>query len=121
MKGDLPPSSSESFLWLCAVALRIARPTSVDPVNAILSTSGCFTSASPFDLSPVMMFTTPAGSPTSWQICANASPVRGVNSAAFTQQPTYNVEPCAPVPSFSPVEESVDRQQPPAAGARHAP
>ena len=59
MNGDLPPSSSESFLWLVAVAARIARPTSVDPVNAILSTSGCLTSASPVDPSPVTMFTTP--------------------------------------------------------------
>jgi hypothetical protein len=40
MKGLLPPSSSESFLPEPAVALRMMRPTSVDPVNAILSTSG---------------------------------------------------------------------------------
>ena len=38
MNGDLPPSSSESFLPEPAVALRIARPTSVEPVKAILST-----------------------------------------------------------------------------------
>ena len=40
MNGDLPPSSSESFLPLPAVALRMMRPTSVEPVKAILSTSG---------------------------------------------------------------------------------
>src|SRR5208282_3273967 len=83
MKGDLPPSSSESRLWLVAVAARIARPTSVDPVNAILSTSGCWTSASPVDPSPVTMLTTPAGRPASWQIPAKASAVSGVNSAGF--------------------------------------
>ena len=38
MNGDLPPSSSDSFLPVPAVALRIARPTSVEPVKAILST-----------------------------------------------------------------------------------
>jgi len=32
---------------LLAVALRMARPTSVEPVNAILSTSGCAASAAP--------------------------------------------------------------------------
>ena len=37
----LPPSSSESFLPLPAVALRMMRPTSVVPVNAILSTPAC--------------------------------------------------------------------------------
>ena len=39
MNGLLPPSSSESFLPLPAVALRMMRPTSVLPVNASLSTS----------------------------------------------------------------------------------
>ena len=43
MKGDLPPSSSESFLGVFAVALRMMRPTSVEPVKAILSMSGCST------------------------------------------------------------------------------
>jgi len=39
MKGDLPPNSRLSFLPVPAVALRISRPTSVEPVKAILSTS----------------------------------------------------------------------------------
>src|SRR2546426_5753371 len=42
-------------------------------VNAILSTSACFTSASPVAPSPVTMFTTPAGSPTSLHNSANRS------------------------------------------------
>ncbi|OLC08774.1 MAG: hypothetical protein AUH42_00660 [Gemmatimonadetes bacterium 13_1_40CM_70_11] len=38
--GLLPPSSSESRFPEPAVAWRMIRPTSVEPVNAILSTSG---------------------------------------------------------------------------------
>src|SRR5947208_14079018 len=62
----------------------MARPTSVEPVNAILSTPECLTSASPVDPSPVTMLTTPGGSPISWQISANASAVSGVNSAGLS-------------------------------------
>lgn len=47
ISGDLPPSSSVSRLRLPAAALTISRPTSVDPVNEILSTSGCAVSAAP--------------------------------------------------------------------------
>jgi len=36
-------------------------PTSVEPVNAILCTSGWFTRAAPVEPSPVMMLTTPGG------------------------------------------------------------
>ena len=83
MNGDFPPSSSESFLPEPAVALRIARPTSVEPVKAILSTPACATSAAPVAPSPVTMLTTPGGSPVSTQIAAKASAVKGVNSAGF--------------------------------------
>jgi hypothetical protein len=38
-EGDLPPSSSDSFFPEPAVWRRSVRPTSVDPVKAILSTS----------------------------------------------------------------------------------
>ena len=82
--GDLPPSSSDNFLCESAVARRIARPTSVEPVKAILSTSGCTTSAAPVLPSPVTMFTTPGGKPTSLHSSANASAVSGVNSAGFS-------------------------------------
>ena len=41
MKGDLPPSSSERRLPLPAVTCRMWRPTSVEPVKAILLMSGC--------------------------------------------------------------------------------
>src|ERR1700684_2225528 len=45
--GDLPPSSSDTFFKLPAAAWTISLPTSVDPVNAILSTSGWAASAAP--------------------------------------------------------------------------
>ncbi len=45
--GDLPPSSSETFFRFPAAACKISLPTSVDPVNATLSTSGCDDSAAP--------------------------------------------------------------------------
>ena len=41
MFGDLPPSSSETRFRLPAEALRISLPTSVEPVKATLSISGC--------------------------------------------------------------------------------
>ncbi len=82
--GDFPPSSSESFLPLPAVATRINRPTSVDPVKAILSTSGWATRASPARPSPVMMLTTPAGSPASVHSSAKRSAVSEVNSAGLS-------------------------------------
>ncbi len=83
-KGDLPPSSSVSPLPVPAVARRISRPTSVEPVKATLSTPGWATSAAPVAPSPVTMFTTPAGRPTSAQISAKASAVSGVYSAGFS-------------------------------------
>ena len=82
-KGDLPPSSSVSRFPVPASWPAMARPTSVEPVKAILSTSAA-TRAAPVSPSPVTMFTTPAGKPISWQISAKASAVRGVYSAGFS-------------------------------------
>ncbi len=82
-KGDFPPSSRLSRFPLPAVASRIARPTSVEPVKAILSTSGCATSAAPVRPSPVTTFTTPGGRPPSRHTSAKRSAVRGVNSAGL--------------------------------------
>ncbi len=62
MFAALPPSSSVSFLPVPASSRWIALPTSVEPVNAILSTPGCLTSAAPVRPSPVTMLTTPGGS-----------------------------------------------------------
>ena len=41
MLGDLPPSSSETRFRLPVEACRMSLPTSVEPVNATLSISGC--------------------------------------------------------------------------------
>jgi hypothetical protein len=83
MKGDLPPSSRLTRFPVPAVAERMMRPTSVEPVNAILSTSGWATRAAPVRPSPVTTFKTPAGSPASRESSAKRSAVRGVNSAGF--------------------------------------
>ncbi len=47
MLGDLPPSSRVTFFRFPAAACTISLPTSVDPVKAILSTSGWAASAAP--------------------------------------------------------------------------
>src|SRR5438045_1946496 len=47
MFGDLPPSSSVSFFIVSAAVFIRCLPTSVEPVNEILSMPGCFTIASP--------------------------------------------------------------------------
>ena len=59
MLAALPPNSKVSFLAVPATARWISLPTSVEPVNAILSTPGCATRARPVSPAPVMMLTTP--------------------------------------------------------------
>src|SRR6185437_1629672 len=81
--GDLPPSSNDIFFVEFAVALRMVRPTSVDPVNATLSTPGCSASACPFLASQVRTFRTPGGRPTSIANSAKASAVSGVYLAGL--------------------------------------
>jgi hypothetical protein len=81
MLAAFPPSSRVTFLRPAARA--ISLPTSVEPVNAILSTPGWLTSARPVSPAPVMMLTTPGGSSACWQISANSSAVSGVVSAGF--------------------------------------
>src|SRR3989304_2904141 len=62
MLGDLPPSSREIFLTLLAAARITSLPTSVAPVNAILSTSSEAARRPPVAAAvPVMTLTTPAG------------------------------------------------------------
>ena len=66
MLGDLPPSSSVTRLIVWAAPAAIERPTSVEPVNAILATSGCSTSRAPqTEPGPTTTLTTPSGSPAS--------------------------------------------------------
>ena len=45
--GDLPPSSRLTFFKLPVAACTISLPTSVDPVNATLSTRSCAASGAP--------------------------------------------------------------------------
>jgi hypothetical protein len=76
MFGDLPPSSSETFLRLPAAAATMSRPTSVEPVKATLSTCGCAASAAPaVSPKPVTTFTTPSGTPASAMSRAPGTPL----------------------------------------------
>src|SRR5271155_4253963 len=92
MLGDLPPSSSVTRFSVSAALLTIILPTAALPVNAILSTPGCATSAAPaVSPRPLMIFTTPGGKPTSANQFANSSAVSGVCSAGFRM----HVQPAA--------------------------
>ena len=84
MFAALPPSSSVSFLPVPASSRWIALPTSVEPVNAILSTSGCLTSSAPVRPSPVTMLTTPGGSSAWRRTSQKSSAVSGVVSAGLS-------------------------------------
>ena len=84
MFAALPPSSSVSFLPVPASSRWIALPTSVEPVNAILSTPGCLTSSAPVRPSPVTMLTTPGGS-SAWRTTSQKrSAESGVVSAGLS-------------------------------------
>ena len=61
----------------------ISRPTSVEPVKAILSAPGCEARMRPVVPSPVRMFTTPGGTPASSHSSAKRSAVSGVASAGL--------------------------------------
>ena len=81
-----PPSSRVSRFPVPATVRWICLPTSVDPVNATLSTPGWATSAAPVSPSPVSTFTTPGGSPACWHTSASSSAVSGVVSAGLSTQ-----------------------------------
>ena len=84
MLGDLPPSSSSVRLRRGAAAAWIARPTAVLPVNAIMSTSGAATSASPTSgPGPQTKLSTPGGSTSATMRQSSATP-RGSAGAGFT-------------------------------------
>ncbi len=84
MFAALPPSSSVTFFRLPATTRAMPRPTSVEPVKATLSTSGCAIRAAPVSPAPVTMLTTPGGSSACRQISAKASAVSGVVSAGLS-------------------------------------
>ena len=69
---------------VAAASRAMICPVTVSPVNAILSTSGCFTSAAPaVSPNPVTTLTTPGGNPARSTSLANSSVVTGVCSAGF--------------------------------------
>ena len=97
MLGLLPPSSRVSFFRLLAPeAATISLPTSVEPVNATLSTSLWAARAAPaVSPKPGTTFTTPAGTPASAISPARRSAVSGVCSAGLstTQLPAASAGP----------------------------
>ena len=95
MLGDLPPSSSVTRLSALPALAPISRPTTVEPVKAILSTPGWSTSAAPVSPSPVITLSTPSGSPASSASSPSRSAVSGVCSAGLstTVQPAASAGP----------------------------
>ena len=82
--ADLPPSSSVTRLIVCAAPAPIPRPTSVDPVKAILATSGCSTRRFPHtDPGPATTLSTPCGRPASSAMRSSSIAVKGVSSAGL--------------------------------------
>ena len=84
MTGDLPPSSSVTFLRLPDAALTISLPTCVEPVNATFDTRGCAPSAAPATSpSPVTQLITPGGTPASCASSTSRSVDKGASSDGF--------------------------------------
>jgi hypothetical protein len=77
--ADLPPSSSTTFFSVSAPWPYTLRPTAPEPVKLTRSTPGCRVRASPAGMSPVTMFSTPAGSPASCATSPMSSASSGVN------------------------------------------
>ncbi len=89
MFGLLPPSSSVTRFSARPHLAPISRPTTVEPVNATLSTPGWSTSAAPVSPAPVSTFSVPSGKPASSASSPSRSAVSGVCSAGLrtTGQP----------------------------------
>ncbi len=72
-------------LIVVAAPAAIPRPTSVEPVKAILATSGCSTSRRPQTLpGPATTFRTPSPSPASRAIRSSSRALSGVSAAGFS-------------------------------------
>ncbi len=83
--ADFPPSSRVTLLIVAAAPSAMPRPTSVEPVKAILATSGCSTSRCPTTLPrPATTLRTPSGIPASSAIRSSSRAVSGVSSAGFS-------------------------------------
>jgi hypothetical protein len=81
----LPPSSSVHRFTCSAQPAMIRLPTSVEPVNATLRTSGCVTNRSPTtEPLPGITVSTPSGRPASRASSPMRTAVIGVSSAGLT-------------------------------------
>ena len=78
MFGDLPPSSSTTFLSPCAACTITWRPTLTEPVNETRSTPGDSVSALPASAPPITRLRTPGGSSASSAMRMNATEASGV-------------------------------------------
>src|SRR5438132_845154 len=84
MFADLPPSSRVTFFTVPDASCMMRRPTSVEPVNATLSTSGCCASSSPaLPPGPVIKLTTPGGMSASCTAFTISIALSDVKLAAF--------------------------------------
>src|SRR5690349_19804554 len=86
MKGELPPSSKESFFSVGADCSMRSLPTAVEPVKEIFLTVGEEVRAAPTAgvlAEAVMTFTTPLGTPARWASSASARAVSGVSPGAL--------------------------------------
>ena len=87
MLADLPPSSSVTAFTVPDASCMMRRPTSVEPVNAVLSTMGLDASSSPtLPPGPGTTLTTPGGRSASWITRARSSAVTEVNDAGLMTQ-----------------------------------
>ena len=97
MKGALPPSSSDTFLTVDAHCAINCLPTSVEPVNVNLRTSGFSVNSCPIGAErfEVTTLNTPAGMPARRDNSASASADNGVcDGGLITKvQPAANAGP----------------------------
>ena len=85
MFGDLPPSSSDTFLTVSAAALSTRMPARVEPVNDTMSMPGCADNDAPtVGPSPSTRLNTPGGTPASCRISAMMCPENGAISEGFS-------------------------------------
>src|SRR5271156_625075 len=82
--GDLPPNSWLTRFTVGAARLATSTPARVEPVNEIISTSGCSLMAAPTSgPRPLIRLNTPLGTPASCRISAKINADDGVNSDGF--------------------------------------
>ena len=84
MFGDLPPSSWLTRFTVAAARRATSVPARVEPVNEIMSRSGCSLIATPTSgPRPLTRLKTPLGTPASCMISAKIKAEVGVNSDGF--------------------------------------